>query len=162
TITLHDPDSDMLGDTKLRASEIANDLSSFPPCIFNSSGEIDANLSIEFKVGVDLGPLGFVGYSHDFPIASKTLLDLHHNNNCNPSTPPPPPVLGAVDGNGLLTLFMGPNAYLRQNADTTDDDETFKVTHVGGTVGDESVMVTASGYATDSNGNRVLKFSGHQ
>jgi hypothetical protein len=153
-LTLVDPDNDGQGaDGKLRANELADDISNFPNCIFNVSGKIEGSLFIELRVGVDVPFVGFVGYEHDFPLASGTILDFSSHSRCNPSTPPPPPVLASQpDANGQVTLFMGPNASQRQNVPQDSDpdadhiDETFEISHLGGSPGDETIGVTAYGY----------------
>jgi RTX calcium-binding nonapeptide repeat (4 copies) len=154
TLTLVDPDNDGQGaDGKLRASELADDISNFPNCIFDVSGKLEGSLFIELRVGVDVPFVGFVGYEHDFPLASGTILDFTTHSQCNPSTPPPPPVLASQpDANGQVTLFMGPNAGQRRNvpqdADPDADhiDETYEISHLGGSPGDETIGVTAYGY----------------
>ena len=141
TMTLNDPDND----GKLRASEIATS-----QCLFETTGELDAGLGVDVKVGLDVPFVGFVGYEHTFVIASAKLIDFS-KSPCNPAAPPPPPpVIAGVDPlTGVLTLFMGPNVGMRQNVNSTDPNETFLVTHVndaGSVVGDETVDVTAFGY----------------
>lgn len=83
-----------------------------------------------------------VTYSHTFNIGTVT----------PPSTyvapAPPPPVLAHV-ANGTLYLHMGVDSGLRDPNDDWDDDdlnESFRVTHVSGSVGNETVLVDAFGF----------------
>jgi hypothetical protein len=151
-LTLEDPDNDGQGqDNKLRASEIAYDIAHFPQCIFNTSGEIDSSLFIDFKVGVDVPVVGFIGYEKQFPLTEGTLINFDSNAECSTMTAPPPPVLaGFPDGNNphLLHLYTGIDSGLRQNVnDMSMGNETFEVSHIGTDAsGNEIVGVTAFGY----------------
>jgi hypothetical protein len=150
--TLRDPDNDGLGaDNKVRADEILYDLNL--GCAFKTQGELSASLFVEVKAGVDLGPpVGFVGYDHKFPFGSATLLDFTSGacNNASSNTPVLAGLDTSINKNGVagqLDLFTGPYAKDRQNVDDMSmGHETFEVSHIGGTAGDETVGVTAFGY----------------
>jgi hypothetical protein len=128
SLGLHDPRS-ANQDHKIYFSQIVQDLSNDVFCIFDLHGSITAYLHAYVRVGFDT-PFGFAGWSHTFDIAKTTFdFDLH----CNSTSQAPPPVLGHVD-NGVLTLFMGPKAGMRQNVNipnvgnfNQDGDETFIV-----------------------------------
>jgi len=147
-LTLHDPNNDGLGvDNKLRAREILDDVSHLG-CAFDTKGELDAGLFAEIKVGFD-NPLGggFIGYDQKFPIATAQLLNFT-SGGCN-STPSNPPVLAGIDPTvpGRLDLYTGIFASKRKNiSDMSMGNETFEVSDMGGTPGDETVGVTAFGY----------------
>jgi len=131
-------------DNKLRFSEIGTLLSQGPQCLFNASGDVTAGLSAYVKVGFDT-PFGFVGYQHTFNIAQATLLTF--NYACAMTQNPPDPNLATKMGN-VLRLNIGQYAGDRgSNADPTQNtDEVFKVDHVSGTAGNETVQVSAEGY----------------
>jgi hypothetical protein len=125
----------------------------FTKNVFTASGELDAGLTAE--VGIGDYVLGhFVGVRHVFDIDSYKLIDF-----TNGLTPPPPPILASqpqfnnfLGRDGVVTLYMGPDAHNRSGVgNNTDGNETFTVTHVGGTVGDESILVSAFGYKQQIN-----------
>jgi Ca2+-binding RTX toxin-like protein len=145
-------DADTNHDGKLR---LATELD--PKCLFDVAGEVQAGFHINVHVGVTIpNPFGddvFVGVSHDLGGADVTVFKFDNADADGCLGPgsgpvPPPPVLATVDpATGVMTLLMGPHAGERQNVgDTTDGDENFTVTHVGGTAGDEALAVTAFGY----------------
>ena len=51
----------------------------------------------------------------------------------------------ASQSGDVLTLNMGPRADDRRSVNIKDEDENFKVTHVSGTAGNETVTVAAFG-----------------
>ncbi len=68
---------------------------------------------------------------------------------------------------GYLILNMGPFAGDRKVGDTTDDDETFTVSHIGGAAGDETVQIDSQAttqtlshikgiYAEGGDGNNII------
>ncbi len=140
-------------DGKLRPKEVIADLSMSPLCLFDISGKITASLNAYIQVGFDT-PLGFVGWSDNFTLASTTLADF--TIGCE-SMPPSSPVLATLLGDGTLRLNMGPNAAARVNGDITDGNESFVVTHVS-TQGDgtETVDVTAFGYVQEYAGVKKI------
>ncbi|MGH7137566.1 MAG: hypothetical protein ACREHD_17610, partial [Pirellulales bacterium] len=97
-----------------------------PACLFDISGTLD--FQFDAYLSID-------GAKKDFTIADQNLATF--GLTCTPY-----PVLATPGANGVLKLNMGPNAALRKNGDITDDDETFEVSHVSGTAGDETVRVT--------------------
>src|SRR5207302_2832932 len=126
-------------------------------------GNIHAALHAFVRVG--FSAFGhFVGWQKTFDIAQQTI---DFNVGCGPTTQgAPTPVLGTVN-NGLLTLYMGPNAHLRalsngqplagDNPDPTkrDTDESFTVSqHHGGSndPNNDSVDVTYMGFSQHFDG----------
>ena len=158
TLTANDPNNDGLGvDGKLRPKEIISDFQMGPLCLLDATGSISASLDAYIKVGFDT-PFGFVGYQHDFQLASTTLLDF--SLGCA-SMPVSPPVLATVLGDGTLRLNMGTYAADRVNGDITDGNEDFKVTHVS-TQGDgtETVDVQAFNYVQEYSGVKKIYAEG--
>ena len=124
-LNLHDPTPD---DGKLRFGEID------PNCIFRASGVFSGGIGVNVRVGVHT-PLGFVGFTKTFVIASTALLDFGAGRCLGQNgTAAAPPVLASVDASGTMTLFLGTRAGQRQNvSDRTDDDpETWTITHESG------------------------------
>ena len=124
-----------------------------------TSGELDADLSISFQVGVTIPLLGFIGISHTFDIGHVVLVDL----NSDRVYPPPPPVLATQSG-GTVTLLIGatgaPQRRLYDAAghlisigdsntpgvDNKPSGENYRITHVGNDPnGGETIAVTAFG-----------------
>jgi Ca2+-binding RTX toxin-like protein len=153
TLTANDPDDDGNGvDGKLRPKEIIEDFKMGPLCLIDAEGSISASLNAFIRVGFDT-PFGFVGWEHDFTLASTTLLDF--TAGCA-SMPVDPPVLATVLGDGTLRLNMGTYAADRLNGDITDDDESFIVTHVSGSAGNETVDVQAFNYVQEYTGVKKI------
>ncbi|HEV3082685.1 MAG TPA: hypothetical protein VGY66_23075, partial [Gemmataceae bacterium] len=159
TFTLHDPDAPDPSDDdastnpptpKIRADEIATDLQMGAFCIFDVTGTIDAFLHAFVSVGFDT-PFGFVGWSDDYTIAD---VKLTFSSSCNGMDGNPQPTLGHVSTGsgedagiptGYLILDMGPFAHDRGVGDTSDDDESFSVTHTSGSAGNETVQIAGEG-----------------
>ena len=63
------------------------------------------------------------------------------------ATAPPPPVLATLLPGNVLRLNMGTYAFARNDDSTLNvQDESFEVTHVSGSVGNETVTVSAFGF----------------
>jgi hypothetical protein len=169
--TPNDPD----GDGRLRPQEIIDDLKMGPFCLFNTEGKITAGLDAFVKVGFDT-PFGFTGWSKDYTIAQTTLLD--YSSGCMTGVDAnPQPTLGHLSTGmgadagiptGYLVLNMGPFAGDRGVGDTSDGNETFAVSHLGGAANDESLQIDGMGstsgpfkhvkgiYAEGGNGNNII------
>ena len=105
-------------------------------CLFNADGKLTAGLSAFVKIG-----FGFFSLTKHFNIAEVTLLDFTFG--CDPDAQEPP-VLAGQSGD-VLTLNMGPRADDRRSVNIKDEDENFKVTHVAGVAGNETIKVSAFG-----------------
>jgi hypothetical protein len=149
SLGLHDPRS-ANQDHKIYWSQIFQDLSNDVFCIFDLHGTITAYLHVYVRVGIDT-PFGFVGWSDTKDLAKTTFdFDLH----CNSTMQAAAPILGHVD-NGVLTLFMGPKAGMRQNvgAFNQDGDETFIVSQTpGGSTDPNNETVDVTFLTIDQNG----------
>jgi hypothetical protein len=157
-LTLHDPENDNpkdgnppVVDHKLRTSEIEDDINNINNIkdlcgVFDVKGELTASVFIEVSAGFN-SPWGFVGYDHKFDLGSATLLDFD-NSGCDSGASQSPELAG-FDPNtpGQLDLYTGAfYSKLSGVNDMTGRKETFEVSHLGGTRGDETVAVTAFGY----------------
>ena len=78
---------------------------------FKLSGELDASLVLSVQIGVTVPILGFVGFSHDFGLASTVLLDFNH------PSPPKQNALATLDGHNLV-LAVGLIANFAQGMTT--------------------------------------------
>lgn len=132
-LNLHDID----GDGKMRFGEFLERIQGGNPlCVFDFEGEFGAYLELEVRFGLDLG-LVCICVTFPFEIARVTLVSF--SVECDN----PPPILATLDeGDGTLYLNMGDRAAYRVHQNTTDGDESFKVTALGA----DSVMVEAFGY----------------
>ncbi|MGB7156872.1 MAG: hypothetical protein WBD40_02325 [Tepidisphaeraceae bacterium] len=158
SLTIHDPDTDGLGDDgKLRlfTGEIDDG------CVLHADGELTASFKMTVRVGVTvpdpLDPFGdpiFVGVKKDLLGGSHTMIklgELAGGPEClgaGTAAVPPPPILAGITGDHNLLLFIGPNATQRQNVPNTpnsDIAEAYQLTHLGGTTGDETILVSAFG-----------------
>jgi hypothetical protein len=160
TLGLHDPSTEGVfnnqpetpnngPDGLVRPQEIIDDMTQAgsPLGLFDASGEIDADLSAHAEVGFNT-PFGFVGVKYDKVLASVKILDFNNHGHDQP-----PPVLAGFN-NPLdphqLVLNMGPYAAKRGGNWTTDGDEDFTVSYVGGDpVNGETVRVSAFGFQQD-------------
>ncbi|MDJ0843957.1 MAG: Calx-beta domain-containing protein, partial [Crocosphaera sp.] len=125
-------------DGKIRADEFASLLYN-PLCLFNVSGELYARLYAYFKI-----KLGFLKIKKRFNGPSLTLLDFNHSHeDCELPPPPNPPILATNIGDGVLQLNMGLYAAARVHGNIEDGAEIFTVGHVGGTLGDETLLISA-------------------
>jgi hypothetical protein len=147
---LYGPD----GDGRVYLPQLAAAFQEGLLCPFKTRGSLRVGLSASVEVGI--GPFG---WSDSVDFGSIKLLDFSHT--CAP-TPPQlagpagrvadtggEPTYHVTDPNGVLTLNMGPNAYLRLYGNLNDGDENFTVTHVSGSPTDpagETVEVTALGH----------------
>ena len=137
TIGLNLNDND--NDGKIRGDELAEN---FPNCIFDTHGALTAALSAKARVG-------FV--TDRFQLADVTLLD--YDWSCKE---PVDPILGRVDANGELLLYLGDRAASR-NVDKSEIDESFTIIHEAGDAGDETVQVVFNGYSQEFAGvSRIL------
>ena len=120
----------------------------FAPSAIKTDGELDATLSVTFRVGLQTFA-GFIGISHTFDIGSVTVLDLR------PNRPPPPPTIlaSAPDTSGMVTLDIGAEAGARRvydgstrRAGTNDPGgELYEIQHVGVDPIGETILITAFG-----------------
>ncbi|MDA1275613.1 MAG: hypothetical protein O2960_16465 [Verrucomicrobia bacterium] len=131
---LNDPDAD----GKVRALEILANAERDIRCVFDIHGEIYLVLSAFLKVKAV-----FFKFEKqwDFPKITLYEFDL----TC------PPPVLAHIDG-GQLVLHAGPNAHLREEINTDDNNESFVVQHLGGTASSEHVLVKWNGFQKEFHG----------
>jgi Ca2+-binding RTX toxin-like protein len=93
-------------------------------------------------------PALIASYSHTFNIGNTTPAEAY----VIPS--PDPPELAHIE-NGVLYLNIGVDANRRDPNDDWDDedlDESFQITHVGGTAGNETVLVDAFGFQKEFSG----------
>ena len=152
---LHDIDPDgpngiQKADGKIRADEFVQ-LVSTPLCMFDVEGKMTAGLSAFVKIGV-----GFFSITKRFKLAEVTLLDFEFT--CPPGTLPEP-VLASQNGD-VLTLNMGPRAADRQAPNTDDGNESFKITHVSGVAGNETILIGAFGIEQTYTGVRHIVAQG--
>jgi len=135
---LNDPD----GDGKVRLQEITDNL---PLCVFDVGGHLEAGLAAKVQVG----PV-----AKRFDIATVRLLEFAHSCSENDF------LLGEVDGDGQLTLFMGPEASRRGDVNADDIEEHFNVYHVGGDSGNETISVSAFGVTQEFTGVSTIVADG--
>ncbi|HVA47067.1 MAG TPA: choice-of-anchor tandem repeat GloVer-containing protein [Pirellulales bacterium] len=131
SVTINDPDND----GKLRFSEVPSN----PLAAFKTSGELDAGLGIDVKIGVTVWPAGFIGYEKHFDIAHTVIFSF------NPQTPPPI-ILAEADSNGNVNLDIGSRAGRRQGVDQTDGNENYTIRHLGDDsdgIGGETIEIDA-------------------
>jgi N-acetylneuraminic acid mutarotase len=128
SITINDPNHD----GKLRFAEVPSD----PLNAFNASGELDAGLGIQLKVGVKV--LGhFVGYEKDFDIANTVLISF-------PAQHPPVVTLASqADSSGDVNLYIGALAADRVLVDQTDGNENYVIRHIGDDSDGETIAIDA-------------------
>lgn len=145
------------GDGKERLADLAGG----PLNALSADGSLEAYARIFIDIGI--GPFS-VPFNLDVPLA--TLLDFSGGGAA--------PVLAQMDpllGDGVLRLNVGAYAAAR-NFHPNTVDESFAVRHVGGTAGDETVMVVAFGkaqafthvksiYADAGDGANTLSASGY-
>jgi hypothetical protein len=139
-----DPD----GTHKLRLNEIdqLTENGASPACLFTVTGNLSFQLSAFFDINL------FLFHVHkSFTIVTVDLADF--SASC-----PAKPVLATPIGGGVLRLNMGPHAGDRLVGDVSDDNENFVITHVGGTVGDETVDVIYDGQTQEF--SHVSKIAG--
>src|SRR5262249_34127548 len=133
---------------------------------FDAFGKLTAGLNAKLEVD-----LPFLKLDKTFDIAQVTLLDF--NASCDDNAPPgggtPTAVLGHIStGNGddkdipagTLILNMGPFAKYRQSTNTTDGDEVFTVTHLGGTAAGEKLRLEAFGGTQEFDGIKAIYADG--
>jgi hypothetical protein len=135
---------------------------------FSTFGELDAGLSVTASLGFN-SPVGFVGFSHTWGLASVTLLDL----NPQDTQPPPPPVIAsAPDASGQVTLYVGDLAPMRQvygfyggkppiAADSLDGvGENYSIADVSDDASGETIAVSAFGITQTISGVRSILANG--
>jgi hypothetical protein len=137
SLKLHD--RNRTGKVRLFAGPADNGLGD---TLFDTTGSLTADISAYARVGVDT-PLGFAGVEKRLGLGSVTLLDLTSGSIANPFRPPDAVLATQISG-GILLLNAGPYASWRHYK-TGERDETYVISHVGGTRGDESLSVTAFG-----------------
>jgi len=157
---LVDPDAD----GKVRFDELEANFKRGPDCIFDLDGKIGASLKVYAKVGSDT-PFGeVVLWKGSYELARVDLLNYEHHCKwpaVNPGDPPPPPppILATKEGD-VLRLNMGPRAPLRVNRNPVDGDESFGVSHKDGSSGNETLIVSALGFAQEFSGIRKIEADG--
>ncbi|MGK7961944.1 right-handed parallel beta-helix repeat-containing protein, partial [Crocosphaera sp.] len=128
--------SDPNSDQRVRLTEIAENARQGLLCIFDTEGEIYAQLDAVLKVKIGKDPFSKTIYKKKFKISRETLLDFDHT--CGP-----PPVLAELDPDtGVLTLNMGDRAHLREIGNLSDGNENFTVSSFGA----DGVVVEAFGH----------------
>lgn len=99
--------------------------------MFDTSGELTAGLSAYLKLGVD--PFS---YTKRFDSPRVTLLDFNQGGNTTQ-----PQLKLATASNGVLQLYIGPDAVKRELVNTEDGAEVFTLKQAG----NETVLVSAFG-----------------
>jgi len=110
--------NDVVDDGKVRVSEIVANALQDPRCIFDINGRL--GLFLEAFLYIDLF---FFSIDKEWRFADITLFEF--------SITCPEPVLAELSGD-TLKLNIGTRASERKEIDTTDNSETFKVTHISG------------------------------
>lgn len=102
-------------------------------CLFDASGRLGAFLDAWVSV---------LGITETFNIANVTLLSF---DGCIPNPfHEETPVLGEVDVNGVLTLYVGPNQQLR-NVEPQEVNEVFEIIHSSDGAGGQTLVVSGFG-----------------
>ncbi len=128
-------------------------------------GELDATLVLSVKIGITIPVLDdFVGFSHDFGLASAVLLDFNH------LAQPHTNQLATIDPNGTVTLAVGSEAKNRkiydvtgiheQTQDEQDGNENYVITHVADDSNGETIKITAFGVSQTISGVRFITGEG--
>jgi Ca2+-binding RTX toxin-like protein len=131
-INLEDPTP---GDNKVRANEVVAGLSD--GCLFDLSGKVTAGVNAYITVG--WGPFSHT-FNYDGP--STELVNFDGTSCGAGGHGSDQPVLARRVG-ADLALNIGPDAPLRMRGDNTDTGEFFKIEHVSGAAGGETVRVLA-------------------
>ena len=145
---------DVDADGKLRTYEINQRFAEGPLCLFGLEGKVNIGIFGEGKVG--LGPFK---KSIRKTLIDKDLLnfDTDECGGGNPTLPALATPLGDV-----LRLNMGRFAGDRNFGSKLDENEVFKVEHVSGVAGNETVRVTAFGFSHEYAGVRTIYAEGGQ
>ncbi len=122
---------------------------SHPLDIFDVSGSIYFQLLATLELGVGVATLSKTFHITD-PI---TIVSFSY-------VPPSTPDLATQSQGGTLDLNTGPNSALRQNGNTNEADQTFNVSHAGGSAGNEVVAVSSQGQTTTYSGVRTITAGG--
>jgi Ca2+-binding RTX toxin-like protein len=147
--------SDVEKDGKVRAYEIKQKFEQGPLCLFETEGALNLGIFGEGKVG--LGPFK--------KSIRKTFFDkdlITFNVGDCPGSNPADPALATAIGGGVLRLNLGRFANARNFGDKLDGNESFKVEHLDGVAGNETVRVSAFGFSQDFSGVRRIYGEGGQ
>ncbi|MGB2819354.1 MAG: hypothetical protein WBF17_00130, partial [Phycisphaerae bacterium] len=107
---LHDND----GDGRVRADELWKNFLLGGIWVFDIGGKIELGLEAYVK---------FLMFEATFEIAKITLLEFELDRPADVPEPDTDPILASVDGSGLLTVHIGPNAAARVHGDLSDGDD---------------------------------------
>jgi hypothetical protein len=127
------------------------------PDLFGADGGLNASLSINVKIGFDT-PLGFAGVQIPFNIAQATLVNYADGSFLGENQPPVD--LGTKDNQGVLHLnVLGVQSYL-QGHGQGNSTEAFEVKDIGGTAGDENLVVSALGTSEEFDDVKSIEANG--
>jgi Ca2+-binding RTX toxin-like protein len=141
--------SDIEKDGKVRAYEIKQKFEDGPLCLFETEGALNLGIFGAGKVG--LGPFK---KSIKKTFFDKDLITFDFGG-C-PGSNPADPALATAIGGGVLRLNIGRFASARNFGDKLDGNESFKVEHLSGVAGNETVRVSAFGFSQDFSGVRRI------
>ncbi|MGV0028829.1 DUF4347 domain-containing protein [Phormidesmis priestleyi] len=147
--------SDIEKDGKVRAYEIKQKFEQGPLCLFETEGALNLGIFGAGKVG--LGPFK--------KSIKKTFFDkdlITFDVGGCPGSNPADPALATAIGGGVLRLNIGRFASARNFGDKLDHNESFKVEHLGGVAGNETVRVSAFGFSQDFSNVRRIYGEGGQ
>ena len=141
-------------DGKLRSYEIKQRFDQGPLCLFSLDGKVSIGIFGEGKVG--LGPFK---KSIRKTLVDKDLLNFD-TDECGGGNPLLPELATPVGD--VLRLNMGRFAGDRNFGSKKDENEVFKVEHISGIAGNETVRVSAFGFSRDYAGVREIYAEGGQ
>ena len=114
----------------------------FPQCMVDLSGSLEAGAFARVQFG-----LGAFSVTRRWDIANTILAKFDYS--CEGMFDP---ILASHESDGVLRLHIGTHAGDRVHGDTDTPDEDFTVSHVSGSPGNETVLVSAFGYEQEYTG----------
>lgn len=139
---------DVNGTGKDRLNDIIKLLENDPLGLFDVSGSVYAQLQAYFDINLFITHINKT-FNITPPI---TLVSFSY-------TPPNPTIVADQSGSSL-SINTGPTSANRQFGNTNQGDQTFTVSHVGGSAGNEVVSVTAYGQTTTYSGVGTITYGG--
>ncbi|MEI6158524.1 MAG: hypothetical protein WCP77_01720, partial [Roseococcus sp.] len=140
-------------DGKLYASELLTSLLDNPLHLFDIAGELGLRIYAYAWVGIGVGSFKITIIDVSFDIINVTLLTFSYSYADEHSTPQ----VATLNDDGSLMLNMGKNADRQEvGSNIANPDQTYVITHLGGTAGNETVSVSAGGTTTVYTGVREV------
>lgn len=148
-ILLVDPGIGMNDDDKLRLAELGSLFDTGPFGAFEIEGAVRAFFRILVEVGVKIGPVEATKTIYRKQWNTKPIVDFSTASTTKEVADDDRSALAASLAtrlpDGTLQLNIGPHSVERNDVNNHDGDEDFRVSHVSGAGGDESLKVTAFG-----------------